>query len=47
MKSLIYILVLLFTTILSAEIKVEDSIVKIYTVSKTPNYTMQYHGIRR
>ena len=43
MKSLIYILFLAFGVTLSANSKVEDSIVKIYTVSKTPNYSIPWN----
>ena len=48
MKKLIYILFLAFSITLCAESKVEDSIVKIYTVSKTPNYSIPWNTtIRR
>ena len=43
MKSLTYILFLTLAFTLNASIKVENSIVKIYTVSKTPNYTVPWN----
>ena len=43
-----FLLILLFCTIISANESVKDSIVKIYTVSKVPNYSIPWNSsIRR
>ena len=48
MKLLIYILLpILLTTTLTADPEIEESIVKIFTVSKTPNYSTPWNSSTR